>query len=1407
MSQTPPEPPAERPRRRLSGRQIAIWCASAAGGLLLLAILVGFGANTTGGRQLLAGVVGSHRLGDGLQVKIGRIEGSLYGRMTLRDVTLSDPKGVFATSPAIVVDWRPRELLRRHYLFRELSSDTIRLLRAPALKASPPKPNAPTLPDIYLTVRKLHVGALILEPALTGDRRSLRIDGSVELLHGRARADALALAQMIDGHAGGDRLTLRLDTVPDQNRLALDAHLAAPQGGVVDRLARLGGSFAFELTGRGDWRAWNGRAVATLAGKGLLDTVLTARNGEFAARGEAHPAMVLKGPPGALTQPALGIDISGRLQKRQLVGRARLASAAMTLAAAGRLDLARSRFVGVNVAARLLRPEAASPQLKGQDLTANLQLEGAFARPVIGYEIRAARLGFGSAVLESVRAAGNGRVDARRTLRLPVHVTAARMIGAPEAVGGLARNLRIDGDLLISAEQIASDNLRLKSDTGDATVILALSLKTGRYDAALKGRVNRYPVTGLGVVDVVTDAKLVPTGRGLFRIAGHVHGRTLGLTNASAAKLLGGDAVLDADFTRSPDGVFGLANLRLAAPRFRILNGGGTYSNDGRLALTATATSADYGPLRLDVVGTVRAPQARLRATNPKVAGLTGLDLRLTGVGAGAYAINATAASPYGPVAADVRLRLAKGAMAADVRRLSVDGVTATGQLRQTPAGPFAGLLRVSGSGLDGTARLSPEGRFQRADIVLRAANARVPLKPALTVVQGTLNATAILYPKAPAITGRASLDGLRQGELVVNTATANIDYRGGAGSVNVSASGQTSAPFTIAVNAGLAPNLIRVNGQGSIRRLPIRLAAPAEVRRDANGYRLAPTTLLLPNGRIDVSGAFGKTKRVAARLRNVDLGIANLFSATLGLGGSASGAVDVSLPAGGAGPSGRAQLQVAGFTRTGLTTMSEPVDLALLANLSDAGADASAVVRRRGAVIGRLQGRVTPARGPRGGSWIARFKAAPVSGGLRYNGPAEVLWAFTGVGGQELAGPIAIGADVGGRLDAPRLTGVIRSQAVRYENTSFGTVIDNIAIDGRFTDTRLEIANLTGRAGRGTVQARGYADLSSASGFPIDLRVALDDATLARSNLISGALTGNLAVTNSRAAGALISGNLRVNQAEYQIARQGSAEVVELTGVRQKGQPLQPASTSKTAGPPSIWKLDIGVRADNQLFVRGMGLDAEWGSSLRIRGDARNPVIVGDINLIRGRFSFAGRDLTLSHGVIHLNGASPPNPTLDIQASTSVEGVTATINIGGTARNPDITFNSTPALPQDEVLARLLFGSSVTSLSPLQAVQLAGALNSLRGGGGGLNPLGKLRRAAGLNELRFYGADAGTGRGPAVGAGRYISKNIYVEITTDARGFTATQIEIALTSALRVLSQVGALGGSNVTLRYSHDY
>ncbi len=70
-----------------------------------------------------------------------------------------------------------------------------------------------------------------------------------------------------------------------------------------------------------------------------------------------------------------------------------------------------------------------------------------------------------------------------------------------------------------------------------------------------------------------------------------------------------------------------------------------------------------------------------------------------------------------------------------------------------------------------------------------------------------------------------------------------------------------------------------------------------------------------------------------------------------------------------------------------------------------------------------------------------------------------------------------------------------------------------------------------------------------------------------------------------------------------------------------------------------------------------------------------------------------------------------------------------------------------------------------------------------------------------------MLGADQTAGRGTALAAGQYITNNIYVEVITDARGFTATQLQISLSRALSILSQAGSFGGSSFSVRYSKDY
>ncbi len=1364
-------------------------------GLLAVVVLAGLAlvaVDTGPGRGLVAKVIAGLRPANGLRYAVGRIDGSIYGRMVLRDVTVSDRTGVVATIPDLDVDWHPGSLIHNKVAADRVEAGRVTVLRRPAIIPQP----GPLLPDIDIFVGRFAVRQLVLEAPVTGKREVIALAGSADIASGRAKLDMAVSA------TGGDRLALRLDAVPHADRFVVDAHLRAPAGGVVDGFARLGRPLAVDIGGAGTWTAWHGSVTASLAGRPLAELALTATAGRFTATGIAHPGLVA--PSAARLADPLTITASAVAANRTIDTDVDLTSAALDLVARGKLDLGAGRYNGVRIDARLLKPAQAYAGVTGRDVRAVLRLDGPFATPTVDYTVDAAALGFGTTGLANLHATGLATVDAN-SIRLPLHLTAGRVTGVDAAVGGLLNHVRIDGDISVTTKQVASDNLRVRSDQIDATVVAAMTLATGDYTAAFKGRVSRYAVAGFGLVDVVTDARLVPASRGQVALKGTIRATTVRIDNPGARDFLGGNAVATAVIARGADGLISATGLRVTAPKFRITDGRGTYRSDGRIAAAAKGSQSQYGPFSLDASGTVAKPKITLRASRPNV-GITLSDVVATlRPATGGYAVTATGGSPYGPFAVDAGLQTGKGPIAIDVHRASLAGLIVAGRIAATPAGPYAGTLALTGPGLTGRVQLAAAGPVQRADIALHAANARIPLPEPLLIAAGDATATALLYPNAPEVSGQGRFTGVRQGTLVLAHATAKGDYRSGVGHADIAADGQSGVPFTVAATATLTPKLIRVDGHGSISGVALRLAAPAEIDTVLGTYRLRPATVVLPNGRLVVAGSNGPTTSVSAQLEAVDLSLTEAFRPGLGLGGKLSGTITASLPPGGV-PTANASLTIAGFNRAGVTSLSAPVDIAVLAALSGAGGEAHALVRRGGAVLGRVEARLGAI--PATGATVDRLLAATLTGGVRYNGPAELLWALGGVGGQALSGPIAIGADFAGHLEAPQIRGVVRGKGLRYENTAYGTVVDRLDVDSRFVDTRLEIVSLTARAGDGgTVAASGYADLSAAKAFPVDIRIKLSKARLARSKSLDATVSGSLAVTNGKARGALVSGDLTIDRARYTVLRPAAAEVTELEGVRRRNAPPVVARPAEP-GVPSVWNLAINLNAANQVFVEGMGLEAEWSAALKITGTADAPVVVGPVTLVRGTYAFGGRRFDLSRGIVRFDGGAALNPTLDIEATTTVETLTATIDITGRAYAPEIAFTSTPALAQDEVLSRLLFGSSIETLTPTQALQLAASLNTLRGSsGGGFNPLGTLRKATGIDRLRLLGGDTTTGVGPSVAAGKYISNRVYVEVQTDAKGYSTTQLEIGLTRTLRLLSAVSSFGTSNVGLKYSRDY
>jgi translocation and assembly module TamB len=1393
-----PAAAGEAPPVRRRGRWASRVAKSAVGLLLALLVLLAAAAvllDTAPGRRFLADRIAATAPDSGLRIQIGRIEGSIWGDTRLRDVRLYDPDGLFAESPLIRVDWQPLGWITNRLIIDDLQADLATLHRLPKLRPSDqPKP---VLPGFDIHIGRLSVAQLRIGKAVTGAPRVASLAGEADIRRGRA---LVRLTGSVKG--GGDRLALVLDAEPDRDRFDLDLRLDAPANGVAGAIVGTGRPISLAVEGDGRWSSWAGRARLDLSGRRTAELRLEAKAGRYGIAGWLAPAQFWTGRRARLTAPRVAVNGRGTFEERRLAGQLSLRSAALRAVAAGTVDLAGGRFRNLRVGVDLLSPPALFPNMLGERVRLTTVLNGAFRRADFAYRITSPRVQFNNTGFEDVRAEGRSRWS-KEPVRVPLLLTARRVTGVGNVAGGILANLRVEGLLQVTRRELRGQALTLTSDKLRGKISLLVDLRNGQYDVALSGGVTRYLVPGLGLVDVTSELKVVrhPSGKGTL-VTGKGRAWVRRFDNRFLAGLAGGLPYIEADLMRGNDGVLHFQNLKLSAPAIRA-EGNGYRRRDGTFVFEGTGRQAKYGQFAITLDGRIERPRITLRLARPNEAmGLSDVLLNLEPAVAG-YAYRAQGGSHLGPFTSRGAILLPRGSAAViQIAALNVSNTGASGTLRADPGG-FTGQLAVSGGGLSGRLAFSPVGDVQRIGIDLTADNARFAGPPPIAIRSGRLEGVALLDPAGTSLRGTLAARGLTRGPVSIANLTASGELRGGTGRISARIAGTRGRNFAFETVADIAPGRVRLSGQGSVDRRAIRLTEPALFTREGEAWRLHGASLAFAGGNATVSGVFGgAATELNARMEAMPLAVLDIGWPELGLGGSASGTLGYRFPAGGGEPSGDANLRVRGLTRSGLVLSSRPVDIGVAARLQGRSAGIRAVAVSDGRTIGRAQARLSPIGS--GGNIGERLAAAPMVAQLRYNGAADTLWRLTGVELIDVSGAVAIGADARGTLNAPQIRGSLRTDNARVESAVTGMVVENVRASGRFGGSRLVLDSFGGTTKRGgTVSGRAALDLAGPKGFGMDIALQAEAAQLLDRDDLKAQVTGPIAIRSDGADGS-ISGRLRLVSGAFRLGSVTAAAQLARLNVRELNRADDDRPAPKRLTP---WRLDLDVDAPGRLMVTGLGINSEWGADLKVGGTVTEPRINGRADLIRGSYDFAGRRFDLERGVIRFLGESPVNPVLDITAEGGVQGLNAVIRVTGRGQRPEIAFTSTPALPQDELLSRLLFGTSITNLSAPEALQLAAAVASLNNSGGGLDPINAVRAATGLDRLRIVPADITTGQGTAIAAGKYLGRRVYVEVVTDARGYSATMVEYQITRWLSLLSSISTIGRESVNVRVSKDY
>ena len=429
----------------------------------------------------------------------------------------------------------------------------------------------------------------------------------------------------------------------------------------------------------------------------------------------------------------------------------------------------------------------------------------------------------------------------------------------------------------------------------------------------------------------------------------------------------------------------------------------------------------------------------------------------------------------------------------------------------------------------------------------------------------------------------------------------------------------------------------------------------------------------------------------------------------------------------------------------------------------------------------------------------------------VRWKGRLEQLWHFVPLPDTRASGQLFLDLALNGPLTALQVGGSAYMADGRFWDKVQSVLLTDITVEARAANRHeYSIVASASDGNRGTLGLEGTLSLADAPVFTLRGQ-ARNMAPLHRDDIFI-AFSGIFAA-NGPVASPAVTATVLVERGEVTLASsQGSAGV----------QVLEIANAKEEAvfdtGP--VATCDITVQIPGRFFVRGFGLDSEWQGTLHVDGPLAEPELTGTLTPIRGNFELLSKPFVFSGGGIEFVGGTRLNPGLNLELVYAGSGdIEAVIIASGTLENPELELQSRPPLPQDEILARVLFGKKVSELSRFEALQLANSMRELSGiGGGGVPLLANMRTAVGLDVLRLGSGSGGAtqrqssglagegtlarqdssgtsgGGAPSVEAGKYLNDSIYIGVEQGATPeSTGVRVEVELFPSVTVQGRTGA--------------
>jgi len=290
-----------------------------------------------------------------------------------------------------------------------------------------------------------------------------------------------------------------------------------------------------------------------------------------------------------------------------------------------------------------------------------------------------------------------------------------------------------------------------------------------------------------------------------------------------------------------------------------------------------------------------------------------------------------------------------------------------------------------------------------------------------------------------------------------------------------------------------------------------------------------------------------------------------------------------------------------------------------------------------------------------------------------------DLLLPWTGAKGR-----LDFTAGMSGPRSAPHVAGAVDVRGSLMPFPRFAQAVTDYSGSARIEDGRITVTEVKGKLGGGDVKVSGEVRLGPLGVETIDVTMDGKDMLLAP-------------LERTRA---LVDGNARLIKDSRQFVLDGDILIKRLTWRREIYEKFGFSSQPYTASgrEPGFFdnlSLNLRLRAtENALMDNSLGR-VSGRFDLSVTGGVDDPVLLGDIELLKGNVNFQDQNFRILKGRLSFFNPASIEPYVEVRAETYVKDYRVTMVLSGPASRLKPEFSSSPPMPPEDVLALLALGEA----------------------------------------------------------------------------------------------------------------